>query len=398
MHHTLRSPARLAGALALLLGAAFPRATQGQAGQDDGHRGRDDGRDRRPIVIQREGNFFVGGTRSASGQLVGQMYVEYEIPADARRRYPVVLVHGGGQIGAGWWQTPDGREGWAQYFLRRGFAVYVVDQPARGRSPYDSSLGPLAYPANAERARQLWAAPERYNLWPAARLHTQWPGTANDGDPAFEQFLASQSDALATGELQERLTADGLVALLDRIGPAILIPHSQPGAPAWLVADRRPRLVKALVQLEPGGPPVARDAPAGPFASGPTFAWGLTRLPITSSPAASSPAQLSFVAQPQEPGVATCWVQTEPARQLTNVQRVPVLLLTSASGYNTAWDPCTSRFLTQAGVEHTWLKLPDIGIEGNGHFMFVEKNSDQVAGVVLDWIRDHVDLGRGGRH
>jgi pimeloyl-ACP methyl ester carboxylesterase len=179
-------------------------------------------------------------------------------------------------MGQGWWRTPDNREGWALFFLRRGFAVYVVDQPARGRSPYDSTLGPLNYPANALRAQQLWAAPERFNLWPQARLHTQWVGSAVPGDYTFDQFLKSQAAALATAALQERLTADALVALLDKIGPAILVPHSQPGAPAWLVADRRPKLVKALIQLEPGGPPVARDAPEG-FASGPTFAWGLTR-------------------------------------------------------------------------------------------------------------------------
>jgi len=58
-----------------------------------------------------------------------------------------------------------------------------------------------------------------------------------------------------------------------------------------------------------------------------------------------------------------------------------------AVGYNTAWDPCTTKYLTQAGVRYDWVHLQDIGIEGNGHFMFIEKNSDQVAGVVLDWIK-----------
>jgi hypothetical protein len=71
---------------------------------------------------------------------------------------------------------------------------------------------------------------------------------------------------------------------------------------------------------------------------------------------------------------------------------VPIMLLSSPSGYNTAWDPCTVKYLRQAGVDanFTWLKLQDIGIQGNGHFMFVEKNSDQIAGVVLDWIQQHV--------
>ena len=352
-----------------------------------------------PILIARHGNFFVGGTHNADDRIVGQMYVEYHIPAKVEHRFPIVLIHGGGQIGVGWNETPDGREGWAQYFLRRGYSVYVVDQAARGRSPYDSTLGPLGNANGSLRARQLWAQQEAFDPWPAAKFHTQWPGTAVNGDPAFEQFLSSQSDAITTGALQEELTAAGLVALLDKIGPSILIPHSQPGAPAWLVADQRPHLVKALVQLEPGGPPVFRDGPAA-FASGPTFAWGLTRLPITYDPPASAPSELSFerVAINDDPYVTSVWLQTEPARKLPNLAKVPILLLTTPSGYNTEWDPGTDKYLTQAGVPHTWLKLADIGIHGNGHFMFIEKNSDQVAGVVLRWIERNVRGNRRHRY
>jgi hypothetical protein len=190
-----------------------------------------EGRAQKPLVIEKLGNFFVGGAHNANDQIVGQMYVEYIIPKNQKSPYPIVLVHGGGQIGAGWTQTPDGREGWTQYFVRRGFAVYVVDQAARGRSAYNSELGPLGDPSNSSRSQQLWAAIERFNLWPAAHLHTQWVGPAVNGDPTFEQFLASQSDAITTAALQEQLTAEGLIALLDRIGPSILIPHSQPGCP-----------------------------------------------------------------------------------------------------------------------------------------------------------------------
>src|SRR3954453_22224741 len=89
-----------------------------------------------PLVIAKLGNFFVGGSHNANDQMVGAMYVEYVIPQNQKQPYPIILVHGGGQIGAGWTQTLDGREGWTQYFVRRGFAVYVVDQPARGRSAY----------------------------------------------------------------------------------------------------------------------------------------------------------------------------------------------------------------------------------------------------------------------
>jgi len=338
-------------------------------------------------VLERQGNFFVGGTHNANDQIVGQMYVEYWIPQNRERPFPIIFVHGGGQIGAGWSQTPDGREGWVQFFLRRGFAVYVVDQPARGRSAYNSELGPLSDPFASLPAQQLFAAPERFNLWPAAHLHTRWVGPAVDGDPTFEQFLASQA-AFIDNSLQEELTADALIALLEKIGPSILVPHSQPGFAAWLVADRRPDLLTALVTIAPGGPPVVALRPFGTL----NLPWGLTVHPLTYSPPVSDPSQLKFADTPitGDPYVTSCLLQQAPVHQLPNIQRVHILFLSSEAGYNTLWDPCTTRYLAQAGVNFNWIRLQNIGIHGNAHFMFIEQNSDQVAGVVLDWIETHV--------
>jgi pimeloyl-ACP methyl ester carboxylesterase len=91
---------------------------------------------RKPLVLDTFGHFFVGGRidRAVAGApMVGQMYVEYFIPRTRRFPHPIVMIHGGSQTGTNFTATPDGREGWAQHFLRRGYAVYVVDQVARGR-------------------------------------------------------------------------------------------------------------------------------------------------------------------------------------------------------------------------------------------------------------------------
>jgi pimeloyl-ACP methyl ester carboxylesterase len=384
MREGRRSLGRLSGVALSLLAAFAAVGPQRLSAQDSTS-------ERPPLVIQKMGNFFVGGdysTRNDTTRFVGQMYVEFAIPDQLTHRYPIVFVHGGGQIGSGWWRTPDGRQGWALYFLRRGYAVYVVDQPARGRSPYNSELGPLGDPAPVLRSQQLWAAPERFELWPAARLHTRWVGSAEPGDRTFDQFMRSQSDAIANIP-QQTLTADALIALLKRIGPAILVPHSQPGWAAWRVADFRPDLVKGLIQLEPG-PPARLEAnpPFGAF----EVPWGLSYDPLAYSPHVSDPSQLQFVEVPvtDDPYVKSCWLQAEPARELPHLQQVPILLLTSEAGYNTLWDPCTHRYLEQAGVEHTWIRLPEIGIHGNGHFYFIEENSNEVAGVVRKWLASHV--------
>src|SRR5262249_58779762 len=94
-------------------------------------------------------------------------------------------------------------------------------------------------------------------------LDAQWPGEGKPGDPAFDQFYASQFPSLTSFAKQQELNRDALVALLDKIGPAILLTHSQSGAFNWPVADARPNLLKALVAVEPRGPPVAAAAEPG---------------------------------------------------------------------------------------------------------------------------------------
>jgi hypothetical protein len=159
-----------------------------------------------PLVIAKQGWFFVGGAIDTSrdgSPTVGHMYVEFQVPQKVAHPYPVVMIHGGSQTGTNFTGTPDGREGWAQYFLRRGYTVYVVDQVARGRAAqWSQANGPVAA-ANLARLEQRFVAPERFNQWPQAHLHTQWPGAGKPGDPSFDQFYASQFPSLQDFPLQQ---------------------------------------------------------------------------------------------------------------------------------------------------------------------------------------------------
>ena len=349
-----------------------------------------------PLSIARQGYFFVGGKYSTVKDqqvMSGQLYVEFQIPSKQTHEWPIVMVHGGGQSGTNFTGTPDGREGWAQYFLRQGYAVYAVDQPGRGRAAYQAELYGAVTPPSVDNVQRRFVAPERFKLWPQAQLHTQWPGTGAPGDPVFDQFYASQLPSIQDFTLQQALNRDAIVGLLETIGPAIVLTHSQSGAFGWPVADRKPDLVKAIVAVEPNGPPFFdvtnvtapewfRDSATA------TRPWGVTAVPLSYAPPAKNSSELAIVRQEKSdaPDLAKCWLQKSPARQLPNLQKTPILVVTAEASYHAPYDHCTVKYLEQAGVHSTWIKLADIGIRGNGHMMMLEKNNLEIAAAISNWL------------
>ena len=89
--------------------------------------------------IGRQGFVHVGGNyveKDGEHYMQGSMYVDVWEPKDMSQPYPIVFLHGAGQTGMYWQQTPDGRPGWAYYLVEHGYTVYMPDFPARGRSIY----------------------------------------------------------------------------------------------------------------------------------------------------------------------------------------------------------------------------------------------------------------------
>ena len=348
-----------------------------------------------PLAIAKQGYFFVGGKYSTVGDkrvMNGQIYVEYQIPKKRTQPYPLVIVPGAAQTATNFNGTTDGREGWTQHFLRRGYAVYIVEQPGRGRSSYQPDTdGTQAYP-EVLRVQQRFTAPEKYTLWPQARLHTQWPGTGVAGDPVFDQFYASQVPFVRTPEKAQEMTRDALVALLEKIGPAIVMTHSQSGATGWLTADARPDLVRALIQVEPSGPPLHDvdmvDAPDYLRDGATARPWGLAAIPMGYAPRAASAAELGFVQQEKAdgPDLVRCWLQKAPARQLPNLAKMPMLIVNGEASFHAPFEHCTVKYLEQAGVHPTWIDLGKAGVHGNGHRMMLEKNNLEVAGLMERWL------------
>ncbi|KAG6329123.1 hypothetical protein ID866_9965 [Astraeus odoratus] len=171
--------------------------------------------------------------------------------------------------------------------------------------------------------------------------------------------------------------------LLERTGPIILVTHSQSGPLGWILGDAHPTLVKAIVALEPSGPPFQQAV----FASTPTRVYGITDVPLAFDPPIKSVSDLSPVVVERTEHYTNIQ-QASPARCLPRLAQVPVLVVTSESGYHAVYDHCTVQFLRDAGVQVTHIRLEAIGIRGNGHMMFMERNSDEIARVVEGWISE----------
>ena len=170
-----------------------------------------------------------------------------------------------------WETTPDGREGFANIFLRRGFSVYLVDQPRRGDAGFSLASGDAITPMHYDRTM--------FTLFRLGRWPEYYPDTQFPKDPAsLEQFYRQGTPN--TGPLDFSVIADAMAAVLEKTGPAILVTHSQGGGAGWMTALRTEN-IKAIVAYEPGGSP--RFFPEGEVPEAVSTSFGLiegTAIPV----------------------------------------------------------------------------------------------------------------------
>lgn len=314
-----------------------------------------------PLTLADEGIFFVGGRAKVSGfpgvspagavapgtVVVDQMYVHYRIPAGASKT-PIVLVHGGGLTGASYETTPDGREGWATYFARKGFPVYVVDTPGRGRAGFDSTAVNRARKegdASALPSSVLMVTSEL--AWPLFRFgpshgtpyaDTQYPVQAM---PAFGAQVVPFGEALLEGSPTQTVPR-ALAELLDKIGPSVVVVHSLAGPFADALVELRPKLVRAVVNIEGAQNVVPTDAQIAAYSG----------VPV-----------LELFGDHLDAPVFTAGPRLQ-ARQAV-----------------------VDRINRQPSGMATLKNLPAVGIKGNSHMMMQDKNNLQVADFILGWLQ-----------
>jgi pimeloyl-ACP methyl ester carboxylesterase len=309
-----------------------------------------------------QGYFWVGMEEKkipAGTILVGQTFVQYLKPQQKRHRFPIVLIHGGAGQG-----THDmgigGNAGWAHYFVQAGYDTYIMDRVGHGRAIYHpDALGPIGpvftYASITVDFKRAAVEPNR-----------RWVGTADVGDPLIDQFQAGQNSTPIDNALAQKLWARAGGQLLDKIGPAIVMVHSAGGPASWLIANERPGMVKAILNVE-GASPILPGA------------WPLTAIPLVYDPPVTDPSQFVMKDGIQADG---------SVKKLKNLQGIPIAYIVAERSTRRA-EPVVA-FLKQAGCDAEAFNLKDKGIFGNGHFMMLENNRKVVFEEIRGWLEAKV--------
>src|SRR5262245_4789108 len=314
-----------------------------------------------PLALRDMGSFHVGGRKAeVTGQPVKEiqrvpggpmskldlngtyhveaMYAQYFLVQKRKARFPLLMLHGGGLTGASFETTPDGREGWRDMMIRRGWDVYVTDATERGRAGFASPLIWKDDPVFLTEA-DPW---ERFRIGPG-------PGSF-DADPAKRKLLPGNQFPIEAYDhfmkqlvprwlSTDKVILDAYLALIDKVCPCVILAHSQGGHFAFRAAELRPDKVKAMVSVEPaiapgGTPAVVKDMPL-------LIVYG------------------DYIEQDPR------WVAYRKA----------------AIGYVEG--------MRAAGGKADIVSLPERGIKGNSHMMMMDKNNRAVLDLIARWLVDN---------
>jgi pimeloyl-ACP methyl ester carboxylesterase len=317
-----------------------------------------------PLTIESQGSFFVGGEvkpappSAVAGPAAGgaditvnQMYVQYQVPVHGERHAPVVMVHGCCLSSKTWETTPDGRMGWNEYFVRKGRPVYLADQVSRARSGFDPSIisavkagtaPPSALPNIIAASHQVaWTVFRFGPSYPKAFDDEQFPVEA--ADELYKQMIPDLNALLPT----PNPTWTNLAALAKQLKGAVLMGHSESGFFPQQAALLDAAGIRGMISIE---------------------------MPCADLTAA----------------------------QISSLARIPTLVMfgdhlgdvqPGIVNWKTTYEGCKVHVekVKAAGGDIQMMLLPDMGIRGNSHMLMQDKNSLQLADLILAWLDKHVD-------
>jgi pimeloyl-ACP methyl ester carboxylesterase len=328
-----------------LCGTAFagPALAGGEAGQ---------------LVLRDVGVMAIGietvSQDNGTVDVANPMAVTYFLPAEPAHEYPLVLVHGGGGQAWDWLETPDGRDGWSDYFAAAGFDVYVVDRPGYGRSQRNPSCGSFddAFsPANNSAFISQLASSDA----------SVWPGGAPT--PANENVVRWTATSGRGPYCGNDVAAADIAELLERVGPAIVIAHSAGGPSTFQATDMRPGSVVGIIAFE-----VAGSQPLEPSFGGSPLVADLTMVPR----------ELATI---DNDG---CTMQGGRPGELPNFAGIQLVLVGSEYGPSVEDLRCETAVWQQLGVQTRYVHLPDAGHPGGGHFSMAQLDNGEIAQTFIE--------------
>lgn len=330
-----------------------------------------------PLRIAEQGVFSAGGTvvtspgtfvpedqweETGKGQTahVDHANVLYQRPVK-EKGLPMVFLHGYGQSRTGWITTPDGREGWAGDFLRKGHSVYLIDEPHRGEAGATSTPGIIS----DKTLDQRWYTQFRIGRWENGRSVTNNGSKFPNDDRSVDQFFRQMTPDTGMksdmgADFQHATVAKAVAASIDAAydqtkKDVILFAHSQGGRAAWKVPAYTDHIA-AIVAVEPGGGPVVGSDDYNTIVE--------KKIPV-----------LFLFGDYIDNG--------DPKLQATAAwQKLRQSCYDFAKAY------------TAAGFTAEVIDLPKVGFTGNDHFIFEDTNSSEIADFVENWLNQHVQRKR----
>jgi pimeloyl-ACP methyl ester carboxylesterase len=319
------------------------------------------------LQIQKQGSFSAGGTVAKSGgtfdplkpwnvQQGGQTRhgdhadVFFQIPVSAKRK-SMVFLHGYGQSRRSWQTTADGRQGFADIFLRNGYSTFLVDQPGRGAAGQTNSPGQIT----ATPDDQTWFTQFRIGLYPKFNEGVQFPKDSLSLNNFFRMMTPN------TGSVTEETIVNAMSSVFDKSGEGILFTHSAGGVPGWKTAVKNSN-VKAIVAIEPGGF-------VFPEGEAPADNRGGKGIPLS-----------EFKKLTQIPIVV--YFGDYIPKEETNASSLNFWRNVLATARQWA------KVVNTHGGDATVVYLPDTGIKGNTHFIMSDLNNAEIADMISKWLKE----------
>jgi pimeloyl-ACP methyl ester carboxylesterase len=193
-----------------------------------------------------------------------------------------------------------------------------------------------------------------------------WPGGAPT--PTNDAVVGWTASSATSPYCGDALAAEKISALLDEIGPAVLLAHSAGGGSTFRVPDLNPSKVVGIIGFETAG-----SNPAAP---------GFNNSPALMTTWRAEPALPANFSSEDKNG---CAMQGDRPSRLVNYANLPIVLVATEMGTSSKDAiACGAAVWNQAGAKASSVYLPDRGLKGGGHFAMAQLDNADYAKVFIE--------------